>query len=84
MWPGVGGRPSDGAATAGRHWRRTAPAQAPLGDRAIPTSLWAPAVALAGSLLALLVLFTHPWLVLGVGIEAVLPVARFFYQPVGT
>ena len=39
----------------------------------IPSSLWAPAVALgAGSSLALLVLFFHPWLVLGLAIDAVL------------
>ena len=51
----------------------------------LPTSLWAPAVALgAGSSLALLVLYFHPWLVLGMAIDAVLLVATFFYQPVGT
>jgi hypothetical protein len=38
----------------------------------------------AGSSLALLVLYFHPWLVLGMAIDAVLLVATFFYQPVGT
>lgn len=44
----------------------------------IPTSLWAPAIALgAGSSLALLVLFFHAWLSLGLAIDVVLLAAVF-------
>jgi glucan phosphoethanolaminetransferase (alkaline phosphatase superfamily) len=39
----------------------------------LPTGAWAATVALgAGSSIALLVLFFHPWLVLGLAIDAVL------------
>ena len=44
----------------------------------LPAGLWLSAVAMgAGSSLALLVLFFHPWLVLGVAIDVVLLVAIF-------
>ncbi|HET8784335.1 MAG TPA: hypothetical protein VFM38_01780 [Candidatus Limnocylindrales bacterium] len=44
----------------------------------LPAGLWLSAVAMgAGSSLALLVLFFHPWLVLGVAIDVLLLVAIF-------
>ena len=50
----------------------------------IPTELWPPAVALgAGTSLALLVLFFHPWLVLGVVIDVGLLTAAFLVDRSG-